>query len=554
MDPVALRDRPSTGLPVGCAISNSSQAAPTPTSITLRTHQHLIHPLTDASPIQSEVNMAESNPLQLVSDRIPLAGRSPDAPLPAAVATCNPLAGKSPDAPSPRVVLAHDLLEIAPKAPLPVPVQSHSLPAEKSADAPFLLLKTPLLAPVSVGNTHNGESSETPSLLLASAYRHITVKSPETSPATVPMRGPLPKKSPEAPSLVLGPGHRSVGGKSLPGSQSSTGRPIQRPLSKTPRNVIVSDRVLSGRVQKPSRRAGKPPARKRPQEIIKVTSNTPSVFNKTRTFPWGATQFTYPNGSIGGAELADEPLETESYCDIFVEAVTIEQFKIVALVGNDIKNLFPGANEGYWRGILKWFQIFEQTAGLDRTNEKANAEYYNAQLNLIRGIYPTLEKSITGYKFIHKRLGNNRFENKEFSSLHGQMWALSYHTENLSSLRLQYLRRSSTLRRFHFALSQTALPLVKCSIPGLLKMSQLAYCTAADLQRLIDMILEVRKFIVENLVAPSEEQRKFFAGMAKYKMMARKGLMAMFEPDASISDPEKPQIVVSPVKVMTLPT
>ncbi|RVD83239.1 uncharacterized protein DFL_007635 [Arthrobotrys flagrans] len=362
-----------------------------------------------------------------------------------------------------------------------------------------------------------------------------------TSPKNPPEASPLPSV------LILRA--CSFGGKSRLGVQPTIAEPPQNtnlPTADASRKSIngnvaalpsqqsfdkatVANRVLSGRVQNRRKKViRKPPMRKQSQVLLAINSSTPGVFNKSETFPWGFTQFTYPDGTVADSKSAVKPLYNQPSIEVPFEAVTTEKFRIVALLANEIKNLFPGENYEYWCGVINGFRRFERRANQNRRDLEANADCYHGQLNLVRGIYPTLEKSITGYSQLYSKLGQQRSNNRQFASVQVRLWGMTYHTESISDLRRQFLSRYDGLRRFHLALSRIkAFSFDDKTLDDIFKMSAFAYEIAEGLQRLVDELLKVKQFMIDNKVQPSQSDQLYHVKMARYKIMARRDMAGM---------------------------
>ncbi|KAF3136820.1 hypothetical protein TWF594_007711 [Orbilia oligospora] len=172
--------------------------------------------------------------------------------------------------------------------------------------------------------------------------------------------------------------------------------------------ATASDRLLSSRVQKRPKRVsqkpvpGRPAAaqksqdRKQPQSLIGGLSGTPAVFDRAETFPWGSIKFTYPDGSVVDTSPSKEKIDISSVANMPLEVITMEEFRVVAMLASNIKKLFPHENDGYWSTIVTGFQLLEQKVDRATKKTQGNIEYYDLQLNLVLGIYPTLIKSISG--------------------------------------------------------------------------------------------------------------------------------------------------------------
>ncbi|KAK6510628.1 hypothetical protein TWF506_009731 [Arthrobotrys conoides] len=365
----------------------------------------------------------------------------------------------------------------------------------------------------------------------------------------------------------------SVGGKTRPGTGSTAIKPFPNmppraarkktdeksvilSSQRTPDGVTAPDKVLSGRVKKrPKKPPLKPSIQKRSFGMPGGGSGTPAVFNTTATFPWGYTRFTYPDGSSVQTIPLDEAIDTSSLINIAVEAITAEQFRVVALLANDIKNLFPHENDEYWASVTTGFHRFEERINKILSNPRGDTDYYEGQLNLVLGIYPTLIKSISGYWQLRSRPENQNLSTVEFDELQAKVWGLTYHTRSISELQKQFMVRSDNLRRFHFILTRLRVPWDDNSLTGLLKMSKIARDVAEGLHRLAGEIARLRQLMIEKEVLPSENERKYLAKMTLYKMRTKRTMAAMFDAENTINHPSTPapQIVVSPDEAITDP-
>ncbi|KAF3294428.1 hypothetical protein TWF132_003413 [Orbilia oligospora] len=339
------------------------------------------------------------------------------------------------------------------------------------------------------------------------------------------MTNPDPPAGPSGESSVqpiLYHIYRSVSGKTRPGVESNSTKHLPTTLHREPRSqggeryhnlssqkpsdrATASDRLLSGRVQKRPKRVpqkpvpGRPAAAqksqywKQPQSLIGGLSGTPAVFNKAETFPWGSIKFTYPDGSVVDTSPPKEKIDISSVANMPLEVITMEEFRVVAVLASNIKKLFPHENDGYWSTIVTGFQLLEQKVDRATKKTQGNIEYYDLQLNLVLGIYPTLIKSISGY------------------------WQL-------------YLR------------------------PDKQKISNVSYHIARGLGYLVDEISKLKLSMIERELLPSEDERKILSDMVLYNMGMKRTMANTFRSHITASHSKMPQTVVAAVRAKGLPS
>ncbi|KAF3275886.1 hypothetical protein TWF970_006497 [Orbilia oligospora] len=351
------------------------------------------------------------------------------------------------------------------------------------------------------------------------------------------MTNPGPPAGPSGESSAQPILYHSVSGKTRPGVESNSTKHLPSTLHREPRGqggeryhkissrkpsdrATASDRLLSRRVQKRPKRGfqkpmpGRPAAtqksqdRKQPQSLIGGLSGTPAVFNKAETFPWGSIKFTYPDGSVVDTSPPKEKIGISSVTNIPLEVITIDEFRVVAVLASNIKKLFPHENDGYWSSIATGFQHLEQKVDRATKEIQGNIEYYDLQLNLVLGIYPTLIKSISGYWQLYLSPDKQKSSMGEFAALQTKIWCLTYYAKSLSDLRRQFLERSDYFRRLNFLVTRNRLPWDAKSIASLARVSNVSYHIARGLGYLVDEISKLKLSMAERELLPSEGERK----------------------------------------------
>ncbi|KAK6529491.1 hypothetical protein TWF281_008664 [Arthrobotrys megalospora] len=336
-------------------------------------------------------------------------------------------------------------------------------------------------------------------------------------PRTHPKPEAAVKSSMSRPLSKTNPS-RSVAGPS--GGDLEVPRP-QYPLTKPP----VINGVQSGRVQKR-------PLRTRPWSHQSGGSGCPWVFSTAQTFPWGATTFVDENGKPINTEELSKSFKAQAYINIAIQAITGEQFKIVALVAADVRNLFPNENAAYWDVMVGSFRNFEEASAQCRKGTRGSVKYYSEQLHLVDGICPTLQKSISGYRNLYTHLVKNGKPNdQDFLEVQTKMWGLTYHMKNIGSLRDLFLARADDLRRFDFCLTRTGRSAIQPEPSDLLSMANLAHRVAEGLSCLLSELQGVKEFMIGKRVLPSMNIRQELARTAETKMNGKKTMAQMFERD-----------------------
>ncbi|KAF3208202.1 hypothetical protein TWF192_000943 [Orbilia oligospora] len=373
--------------------------------------------------------------------------------------------------------------------------------------------------------------------------------------------------------------YHSVSGKTRPGVASNSIKYLPSTLHQEPRSqggeryhnmssrepsdrATASDRVLSSRVQKRPKKVsqkpvpGRPTAtqkfqnRKQPQGLIGGLSGTPAVFNKAETFPWGSIKFTYPDGSVVDTSPPKEKTDISSLVNMPVEVITVEKFRVVAVLARNIKKLFPHENDGYWSTIVTGFQALEQKADQATKKTQGNIEYYELQLNLVLGIYPTLIKSISGFWQLYLRSSTQNSSVGEFAALRTKIWCLTYHVKSLSDLRCQFLQRSDYFRRLHFLATKLRLPWEAHLIASLARMSNISYHIARGLSYLVNEISKLKLSMIERELMPSEGERKILSDMVLYSMGMKTTMTNTFRWQITDSHSNRSRTTVAPVNFL----
>ncbi|KAF3151722.1 hypothetical protein TWF569_003441 [Orbilia oligospora] len=400
------------------------------------------------------------------------------------------------------------------------------------------------------------------------------------------MTNPGPPAGPSGESSVqpiLYHIHRSVSGKTRPGVESNPTKHLPTTLHREPRSqggeryhnlssqkpsdrATASDRLLSSRVQKRPKRVSQKPVpgrpataqksqdRKQPQSLIGGLSGTPAVFDRAETFPWGSIKFTYPDGSVVDTSPSKEKIDISSVANMPLEVITMEEFRVVAVLASNIKKLFPHENDGYWSTIVTGFQLLEQKVDRATKKTQGNIEYYDLQLNLVLGIYPTLIKSISGYWQLYLRPDKQKSSIGEFAALQTKIWCLTYHIKSLLDLRCRFLERSDYFRRLNFLVTRLRLSWEAHSIASLTRISNVSYHIARGLGYLVDEISKLKLSMIERELLPSEDERKILSDMVLYNMGMKRTMANTFRSHITASHSKMPQTIVAPGRAKGLPS
>ncbi|KAK6354032.1 hypothetical protein TWF730_008452 [Orbilia blumenaviensis] len=284
-----------------------------------------------------------------------------------------------------------------------------------------------------------------------------------------------------------------------------------------------------------------------------VVSNTSWPCDSVETFAWGVTSFTDEDGNIIKTKPLKEPLEPANL-NIKISAIRTEEFKIIALMANDIKNVFPTENDEYWDYVMKCFRDFEKAARHTSNSSKANFEYYCSQLYIVKGLYPTLRKSILGYRNLYRQLGAQRMKDQIFMEVQTKMWGLTYYLGGIQRLWEIFLDRCDDLRRFSLVLSRTNQDLPQNAITEIFKMSVLTHTITEELKQMATEITQLKTFMTDMKASPDEEVKAKMLNIIERKLTRSKTSMYTFDSYTIKRRCDTPQIVVAPAQVMTLPT
>ncbi|KAK6511640.1 hypothetical protein TWF481_000549 [Arthrobotrys musiformis] len=272
-----------------------------------------------------------------------------------------------------------------------------------------------------------------------------------------------------------------------------------------------------------------------------MNSASPWVFDKAQAFPWGYTKLSLPNGKIIDTK-PKEPTPGRQRQPSPLTIVPIEQFRIVGLLASDTRNLFPDENKGYWEESLKPCKEFERKATQPwMKNIRYLPEYYHGQSEILKGVASALLRSINGYYKKYNELGDERTQDRGFSHVQTSVWGLTCHIERLQELQTIFFSKANDFRRFHYIFTSLKSTSNYPPLLGVLRAGACAFFIAGLLRYLVGELTELRKFMNENLAAPSQQTQEFFTRRAAYNMQENLTCSDMLSVSLSSFESEPPQ-------------